>query len=214
MGPGARPARAARPRGGAPAGPGSPKPASGRLKGSPSRSTASSPLTSSTARPGPMSRPTPGALDQRQARRRRQGLAPGKAGQYPRGNCPGCGNAPIEACRRRMDCGSSWTLLRITVVAVIDVGRAQVAARCAGDHQRVALPTGVSPSLRDASPQFCLMFSVRVMNAPEIQGNQTRFSGGFRGKMAGSQNIQIERMRVRSAVGEADGRAPFVSKGA
>jgi hypothetical protein len=36
---------------------------------------------------------------------------------------------------RRMDCGSSWTLLRITVGAVVDVGRAQVAARCAGDRQ-------------------------------------------------------------------------------
>ena len=32
---------------------------------------------------------------------------------------------------RRMDCGSSWTLLSITAVAVLGVGRAQVAARCA-----------------------------------------------------------------------------------
>jgi hypothetical protein len=44
------------------------------------------------------------ALDQRQALRRRQGfrqrqaLAPGKAGRYHQGNCPGCDNAPIEAC--------------------------------------------------------------------------------------------------------------------
>jgi hypothetical protein len=30
-------------------------------------------------------------------------------------------------------------------------------------------PNWCFPSLRDASPQFCLMFSVRVMNAPEIQ---------------------------------------------
>jgi hypothetical protein len=48
---------------------------------------------------------------------------------------------------RRMDCGSSWTLLRITIVAVVDVGRAQVAARCAGGPPRVMLPTSVSPSL-------------------------------------------------------------------
>jgi hypothetical protein len=109
-----------RPRGGARAGPGPivgfgarPNAPAVAWKGLPSRSTASSPLTNSTARSGPMSRPTPGALDQRQAHRRRRELAPGKAGRYPRGNSLGCGNAPIEACRRRMDCGSSWTLLRI-----------------------------------------------------------------------------------------------------
>ena len=55
----------------------------------------------STARSGPMSRPTPGAaLDHPQALRRRQELAPGKAGRYHGGNCPGCGSAPIEACRK------------------------------------------------------------------------------------------------------------------
>jgi hypothetical protein len=40
------------------------------------------------------------------------------------------------------------------------------------------LPTGVSPSLRDASPQFCLMFSVRVMNAP-CKLFSLDFFGGF-----------------------------------
>jgi hypothetical protein len=30
----------------------------------------------------------------------RQELAPGKAGRYRGGNCPGCGSAPIEACRK------------------------------------------------------------------------------------------------------------------
>jgi hypothetical protein len=37
-------------------------------------------------------------LDPREALRQRQELAPGSAGRYRRGNCPGCGNAPIEAC--------------------------------------------------------------------------------------------------------------------
>jgi hypothetical protein len=40
-----------------------------------------------------MSRPAAGA-SQRQALRQRQELAPGKAGRYRRGNCPGRGNAP------------------------------------------------------------------------------------------------------------------------
>jgi hypothetical protein len=48
---------------------------------------------------------------------------------------------------RRMDCGSSWVLLGLLPVAVVDVGRAQVAARCAGGPPRVMLPTSVSPSL-------------------------------------------------------------------
>jgi hypothetical protein len=39
-------------------------------------------------------------VDQRQALRQRQELAPGKAGRYCPGNCPGCGDAPIEACRK------------------------------------------------------------------------------------------------------------------
>ena len=72
----------------------------------------------------------PGPLDQRQALRERQELAPGKAGRYHGGNCPGCGNAPIEACRKADGlvpyCGSSWALLKDTVIAVVDVGRAQV----------------------------------------------------------------------------------------
>jgi hypothetical protein len=34
-----------------------------------------------------------------------------------------------------LDCGSSWTLLRIIAVAVVDAGRAEVAARCAGGPQ-------------------------------------------------------------------------------
>ena len=55
---------------------------------------------------------------------------------------------------RRMDCGSSWTLLRITAVAVVDVGRAQVAARSVGSPLRVRLPTGFPLHSRDASPQL------------------------------------------------------------
>jgi hypothetical protein len=41
-----------------------------------------------------------GRLAQRQALCRRQELASAKAGRYHRGNCPGCGSAPIEACRK------------------------------------------------------------------------------------------------------------------
>jgi hypothetical protein len=60
----------------------------------------------------PSGRPTPGQLDQRQALLRQQELAPGQAGRYRGGNCPGC--------RPRSDRGmsqgglyraSSWTLL-------------------------------------------------------------------------------------------------------
>jgi hypothetical protein len=46
---------------------------------------------STSARP-----PPPSGAPQRE----RQELAPGKAGRYDRGNCPGCGNAPIEAYRK------------------------------------------------------------------------------------------------------------------
>ena len=67
----------------------SPKPASGRLRGS-------SPFDGSLRPDEP---PDAGPLEQRQALRQRQELAPGKAGRYHRGNCPGCGSAPIEACR-------------------------------------------------------------------------------------------------------------------
>ena len=50
---------------------------------------------------GPMSRPTPGPFRPAPgALRRRQELAPGKAGRYRRRNCPGCGHAPIEAWRK------------------------------------------------------------------------------------------------------------------
>jgi hypothetical protein len=49
----------------------------------------------------PEGRPTRGPLDQNRALPpRRQELAPGKAGRYRGGNCPGRGNAPIEACRK------------------------------------------------------------------------------------------------------------------
>jgi hypothetical protein len=80
------------------------KPPSCRLKGS-------SPFD---GRYGPTSRPTPGpldqrqALEQRQALRQRQELAPGKVGRYREGNCPGCGNAPIEAMSQ-----GGWTAVRL-----------------------------------------------------------------------------------------------------
>ena len=65
-----------------------------------------------------------------------------------------------------MDCGSSWTLLRVTTVAVVYVGRAQVAARCAGGRQ--GLPTAVSPSLAGCFAAILPSFlSVRGCNSPE-----------------------------------------------
>jgi hypothetical protein len=42
---------------------------------------------------------------------------------------------PSRHVARRMDCGSSWAILWIATVAVVDVGRAQVTARCTGDRQ-------------------------------------------------------------------------------
>jgi hypothetical protein len=59
-------------------------------------------------------------------------LWPGPRG--PRVDRAAVEGVPIGHVARRMDCGSSWTLLRITTVAVVDVGRAQVAARCAGGY--------------------------------------------------------------------------------
>jgi hypothetical protein len=50
------------------------------------------------ARPAPGAPPGNRSLEQRQALHQRQELAPGKAGRYRGGNCPGCGSAPIEAC--------------------------------------------------------------------------------------------------------------------
>ena len=70
------------------------KPASGRLKGASSFDGSLRPDEPPDAR---TARPAPGG-GQRQALRPRLELAPGKAGRYRRGNCPGCGNAPIEAC--------------------------------------------------------------------------------------------------------------------
>jgi hypothetical protein len=73
-----------------------------------------------------------------------------------------------------------WTAVRlgrylsVTAVAVVYVGRAQVAARCAGGPPRVRLPTVVFPSLRDASPHFCLCFCrCAGVPPPEIQTNPT-----------------------------------------
>ena len=95
-----------------------PKPANGRLKGS-------SPFNNSL---GPMSRPTPGPLGQRQALRQRQELARGKAGRYRGGNCPGCGSAPIEACREADGLGLTAVRLGrffgLLSIAVVEAGRA------------------------------------------------------------------------------------------
>jgi hypothetical protein len=107
-----------------------------RLPARPRRWTACFPAHASLR---PDEYPTPRSLDQRQALRRRralqrrEALAPGGAGRYHGGNCPGCGSAPIEACRKA-DGVHDYPLtavrlgryLTITVIAVVDVGRAQV----------------------------------------------------------------------------------------
>jgi hypothetical protein len=103
----------------------------------------------SAARSGPMSRST---TVRRSVGRRR--LPPSVARSSVRVIAPDAAVLRSRHVARRMDCGSSWTLLRITTVAVVDVGRAQVAARCTGDPPRVRLPTLVSLHLRDASPQL------------------------------------------------------------
>jgi hypothetical protein len=62
-------------------------------------------------------------------------LRQGKQGDTIEAIAPDAATLRSRHVARRMDCGSSWTLLRITAVAVVDVGRAQVAARCADDSQ-------------------------------------------------------------------------------
>ena len=102
----------------------------------------------STARAGRMSRPPPGATRfagggsstraRRSARDRR--LRRGRRGDTVEAIAPDAAALRSRHVARRMDCGSSWTLLRITAVAVVDVGRAQVAARCAGDSPKGKAP--------------------------------------------------------------------------
>jgi hypothetical protein len=122
-------------------------------------------------RRGPTSRPTPGPLDQRQALGPATGASTsGRRSVSDRSLRQGRQGDTVEAIApdaQRSDRGmlqGGWTAVRlgrylsVTAVAVVYVGRAQVAARCAGGPPRVRLPTVVFPSLRDASPHFCLCF--------------------------------------------------------
>ena len=82
----------------------------------------------------PMGRPTrePLALDHGSGRRSSATeLAPGKTGRYGGGNCPGCGSAPIEACREA-DGVNDYPLTAVRLgrffgllsIAVVEAGRA------------------------------------------------------------------------------------------
>jgi hypothetical protein len=66
-----------------------------------------------------------------------------------------------------MDCGSSWTLLRITVVAVVDVGRARVLLAVQAARKGKA-PNWCSPSLaRCFAAILPLFLSVRGCTSPQ-----------------------------------------------
>ena len=84
-----------------------------------------------------VSLPTPGAA--RTSARRSvsdRSLRQGRQGDTIEAIAPDAATLRSRHVARRMDCGSSWTLFRITAVAVVDVGRAQVAAECAGGLSR------------------------------------------------------------------------------
>ena len=68
---------------------------------------------------------------------------------------------------RRMDCGSSWALLRVTAVAVVYVGRAQVTARCAGGLKgsQPQFPLHLQGCFAAILPSF---LSVRGCNSPRL----------------------------------------------
>jgi hypothetical protein len=105
--------------------------------------------------PRPDEPPDAGPLDHRQALRRRyepssprrsvsgRSLRQGRQGDTVEAIAPDAATLRSRHVARRMDCGSSLTLLRITTLSVVDIGRAQVAARCAGGPPRVRLPTVV-----------------------------------------------------------------------
>ena len=114
-----------------------PKPASGRLKGS-------SPFDGSLR---PDESPAETLHQRRRSTSGRRSVGDRSLRQQRRGDtieaiAPDAATLRSRHVARRMDCGSSWTLPRITAVAVVDVGRAQLAARCAGGPPRVKLPTG------------------------------------------------------------------------
>ena len=114
-----------------------PKPASGRLKGS-------SPFDG-LLRPDEL--PAETLHQRRRSTSGRRSVGDRSLRQQRRGDtieaiAPDAAALRSRHVARRMDCGSSWTLPRITAVAVVDVGRAQLAARCAGGPPRVKLPTG------------------------------------------------------------------------
>ena len=81
-------------------------------------------------------------------------LRQGRQGDTVEAIAPDAATLRSRHVARRMDCGSSWTLLRITVVAVVDVGRAQVAARCAGGPQGQGSQLVFPLHFRNASPQL------------------------------------------------------------
>ena len=144
------------------------KPTSGRLKAQ----------ARSPARSGPMSRPTPARSAAGAPLHQRQELAPGKAGRYGRGNCPGCGSAPIEACRKA-DGAHEYPLTAVRLgrffgsfsIAVVEAGErnpAKLSWRASKQSSRTVFPF----HLRDASPQcchqICIVRAVQVSPFPCI----------------------------------------------
>jgi hypothetical protein len=75
-------------------------------------------------------RPAPGAPQRQETRSGRRSvsgrsLRQGKQNDTIEAIAPDAAALRSRHVARRMDCGSSWTVLRITAVAVVDVGRAQ-----------------------------------------------------------------------------------------
>jgi hypothetical protein len=95
-------------------------------------------------------RPTPPARAFASARSLRQG----RPGDTLEAIAPDAATLRSRHVARRMDCSSSCELLRITVVAVVEVGRAVSRCSMFEATARVKLPTVVSIHLRDASPQL------------------------------------------------------------
>ena len=90
--------------------------------------------------------PDAGPLDQRRRSVGERSLRQGRQGDTVQAIAPDAATLRSRHVARRMDCGSSWTLLRIVTVAAVDVGRAQVAA----SRSQLVFPL----HLRDASPQL------------------------------------------------------------
>jgi hypothetical protein len=142
----------------------------------------------STARTGPTSRPTPALSTSARRSINDRRLRKGRQGDTVEAIAPDAAALRSRHVAGRMDCGSSWALLRITAVAVVGVGRAQVAARYAGGPPGVRLPTVVSTSLAMLSRNCAMRFGrvARVLLSPPSVGfpwflsSESRLINGLR----------------------------------